>query len=292
MKVILVGNCQVEHIANFMQNAVADESVEITAAKPVYLIEQDEVTELHDQIKQCDLLICQPIGDEYRSNIGLGTKFLISLLPNTSKKLVIPNLYYDASFPTFGYFKDFSGEAIRATDPMWSQNLPWGDYHDYLLFAAVLGGLSGSDYIRLVNQKSCWDIESIKTNSLLQMESRDSSCDIKGMEIFESFNAAELASAFHSYNHPTNKLMLELSERILEKIAINYTKLENDSEKLFHPKLPIYSFTTGFSSFSEENLLSSFEIYKSEYTANLQKLSSNIVSKQFLEVCKLLLEVQ
>lgn len=112
------------------------------------------------------------------------------------------------------------------------------------------------------------------------------------MEIFESFNAAELASAFHSYNHPTNKLMLELSERILEKIAINYTKLENDSEKLFHPKLPIYSFTTGFSSFSEENLLSSFEIYKSEYTANLQKLSSNIVSKQFLEVCKLLLEVQ
>jgi len=292
MKVILVGNCQVEHIANFMQQAVVDESVEITAAKPVYLIEPEEVSKLHNQISQCDLLICQPIGDEYRSNIGLGTKFLISLLPETSKALVIPNLYYDASFPTFGYFKDSSGEAIRASDPMWSQNLPWGDYHDYLLFAAVLRGLRGPDYIRLVQQNSGWNVESIKNKSLLQMEKRDASCDIKGMEIFASFNADELASAFHSYNHPTNKLMLELSERILKKISVNYTKLENTSEKLLHPKLPIYSFTTGFNSFSEEVLLNSFAIYKSEYTANIQKILPNVVSKQFLDVCKLLMEEQ
>lgn len=292
MKVILVGNCQVEHIANFMQQAVVDENVEIIAAKPVYLIDPEEVVELHNQIRQCDLLICQPVGDEYRSNIGLGTKFLTSLLPDISKVLVIPNLYYDASFPTFGYFKDSSGEAIRASDPIWSQNLPWGDYHDYLLFAAVLGGFSSSDYVRLVQQNPGWDVETIKKNSLLQMEKRDVSCDIKGIEIFESLNADDLASAFHSYNHPTNKLMLEVSERILKKIGVSYTKLESDSENLLHPKLPIYSFTTGFNSFSEETLLNSFEIYKSEYTANFQNILLNVVSKQFLDVCKLLLDEQ
>lgn len=292
MKVILVGNCQVEHIADFMRQAVVDKSVEITAAKPVYLIEPEEVVELHNQIRQCDLLICQPIGDEYRSNIGLGTKFLTSLLSDSNKVLVIPNLYYDASFPTFGYFKDSSGEAIRGSDPMWSENLPWGDYHDYLLFAAVLNGLSSSDYVRLVQKSSGWDVETIKRNSLSQMEKRDSSCDIKGIEVFESFNADDLASAFHSYNHPTNKLMLEVSERILKKIGIGYTKLENANEKLFHPKLPIYRFTTGFNNFSEETLLNSFEIYKSEYTSNFQKILPNVVSKQFLDVCKLLLEEQ
>ncbi|WP_273346659.1 WcbI family polysaccharide biosynthesis putative acetyltransferase [Alteromonas australica] len=291
MKVILVGNCQVEHIANFMQQAVVDESVEITAAKPVYLIEPEEVSKLHNQISQCDLLICQPIGDEYRSNIGLGTKFLISLLPETSKALVIPNLYYDASFPTFGYFKDSSGEAIRASDPMWSQKLPWGDYHDYLLFAAVRKGLSPYEFLELVNKSPIWDIEAKRRASIENMRDRDISCGIKGVEVFERLRGEmKLAESFHSYNHPSNELLIILASEIMRKSEIDTVDIElPDQEILLNPKLPIYKLTTGLSSFSDEFLMRSYSIYKNEYVSNKSKLELNIVNDKF-QVCHKLIE--
>lgn len=291
MKVILVGNCQVEHIASFMQQAVVDKSVEITAAKPVYLIEQEEVAELHNQISQCDLLICQPIGDEYRSNIGLGTKFLISLLPEKSKSLVIPNLYYDASFPTFGYFKDSSGEAIRASDPMWSQNLPWGDYHDFLLFTAVNKGLSSYEFIELVNKSPIWDIESIRDTSIANMRDRDIVCGIKGVEIFEQLRAdMKLAESFHSYNHPSNELLVILASTIMRNAKIDAVDIKIlEQEILLNPKLPIYKISTGLSSFSDDFLMKSYSIYKKEYTSNKSSLALNVANDKY-KMCQELIE--
>ncbi|WP_296049341.1 WcbI family polysaccharide biosynthesis putative acetyltransferase [uncultured Alteromonas sp.] len=291
MKVILVGNCQVEHIASFMQQAVVDESVEITAAKPVYLIEQEEVAELHNQISQCDLLICQPIGDEYRSNIGLGTKFLISLLPEKSKSLVIPNLYYDASFPTFGYFKDSSGEAIRASDPMWSQNLPWGDYHDYLLFAAVHKGLSPYEFLELVNKSPIWDIVSIRNTSIANMRDRDISCGIKGVEVFERLQGdMKLAESFHSYNHPSNELLIILASTIMRNAEIDAVDIDMlEQEILLNPKLPIYKVSAGLSSFSDDFLMKSYSIYQKEYTSNKSSLALNITKDKY-KMCHELIE--
>ena len=291
MKVILVGNCQVEHIAHFMQQAVVDERVEITAAKPVYLIEPEEVSELHNQIKRCDLLICQPVGDEYRSNIGLGTKFLINLLPNTSKALVIPNLYYDASFPSFGYFKDSSGEAIRASDPMWSQKLPWGDYHDFLLFAAVHKGLSPYEFLELVNKSPIWDIEATRKASIENMRDRDISCGIKGVEVFERLrDEMKLAESFHSYNHPSNELLIILASAIMRNSEIDAVDIEiPDKEILLNPKLPIYKLTTGLSCFSDEFLLRSYSIYTKEYVNNKSKLELNIANDKY-KICHDLIE--
>tara|TARA_Y100001934_G_scaffold271140_1_gene357200 strand:- start:8192 stop:9073 length:882 start_codon:yes stop_codon:yes gene_type:complete len=291
MKVILVGNCQVEHIANFMQQAVSDESVEITAAKPVYLIEPEEVAELHNQIKHCDLLICQPIGDEYRSNIGLGTKFLINLLPDTGKALVIPNLYYDASFPTFGYFKDSAGEAIRASDPMWSQNLPWGDYHDFLLFAAVHKGLSSHEFVELVNKSPIWDIDATRKASIANMRDRDISCGIKGVEVFERLrDDVKLAESFHSYNHPSNELLIILSSTIMTNAEIDAEDIEiPEQEILLNPKLPIYKVSTGLSSFSDEFLVKSYSIYKKEYMNNKSSLELNVTNDKY-KICHELIE--
>lgn len=290
MKVILVGNCQVEHIASFMQQAVVDESVEITAAKPVYLIEQEEVAELHNQISQCDLLICQPIGDEYRSHIGLGTKYLQSLLNDSARSVVIPNLYYDASFPSFGYFKDEFGEAIRASDEMWTQNLPWGDYHDFLLFASVIKGLDASQYIELVNKPPLWDTEKLKQTSVSQMAQRDIACDIKGAEIFSMLDPIELANAFHSYNHPTNNLMSLLTIKILELVGLSYTITDFGDERLLHPKLPIYSVTAGGSSLSNESLKGIFSLYRKEYLDNLEAVVSNVISPMFINASRIIID--
>lgn len=290
MKIILVGNCQVEHLADYMRLAITDESIDVLAAKPVYLIEENEVEVLHEMIKRCDLLICQPIGDEYRANIGLGTKYLKSLLGKYARSIVIPNLYYDASFPSFGYFKNnINGEAIRASDEMWSQNLPWGDYHDFLLFASVLKGLNANDYLELVNKHPTWDIEAIRDASILQMSQRDLACDIKGAEIFDCLEPTELASAFHSYNHPSNKIMNLLSMKILEIASIDYISTEIGEEKLVHPKLPIYRVTAGDSYFSGNSLEVSFEIYKKEYFHNLDKIVTNTVCQKFHDVSKILM---
>ncbi|NQZ87254.1 MAG: hypothetical protein HRT54_06705 [Colwellia sp.] len=279
MNIFFVGNCQVEYLAEFLTKMSKD-TVNITAVKPVYLITEEEVHSLHENMTACDVLVCQPIGNEYRDNIGLGSQYLKGLLRSDAKFVMIPNLYFDAYFPTFGYLKDKDGEAIRGSDPIWEGNLPWGDYHDYLMFASIIAGANADEFCQKISFKgqAVYTEKCIK-ESLRKMEQRDLSCDVKGEHLLNKFNF--YYGDFFSYNHPSNRLMIALAKEIAGFLEIKVNDFECKEQRLCQPHLPVYPLVEASAQVNLTQLIAVYDRYVSAYSGNTEYLKNNFVSTKF-----------
>ena len=66
----------------------------------------------------------------------------------------------------------------------------------------------------------------------------------------------KLAESFHSYNHPSNELLVILASTIMRNAKIDAVDIKIlEQEILLNPKLPIYKISTGLSSFSDDFLM-------------------------------------
>jgi hypothetical protein len=290
MKIIFIGNCQVEYLAKRLSCSEGLYNSQLLCPKPVYLINEGGVNQLHKDILSCDILITQPIENEYRNNIGVGTKFLKSLLPNHSTTSIIPNLYFAGYFPTFGYLKNEKGETATASADIWNSIPRWLDYHDYLILASVSSGLSFDNFYTYINSDIKVEIFStLFESSLQELKLRDNDCDVLAHPILEYFNFD--VEMFNSFNHSTNKLLQLLACEIAKKLNLEFKSLITDDEEFLpFPKLPVYPVVLSSlnkkndKSLDHEELESTYFDYEMLYKGNntLLKLSSNFSNKNYI----------
>lgn len=132
MKISIIANCQSHPIQQILNSNLKQDHT-FLAIKPVYLIQKTDIDNTLANIKEADIIITQPIQDNY-ANLPIGTTQLRSYKKQTAKIIVIPNLYFEGYHPNFTYIKDQDNKTVSPRVSEYSNTFKT-DYHDALLIA-------------------------------------------------------------------------------------------------------------------------------------------------------------
>lgn len=189
-RVAVVGNCQAESLRILLDSSGAVSSYRIP---PVHEWTADDMRYVGATLAQTDVLISQPIRDNYR-DLPSGTQQLTQLLPQDARVIKFPVLRFNGLNPAIAIVRS-------PQDP--SLNPPVVPYHDLTLIAEV----AGIEKTRPVDYLAC------AQQSIRQLASRE---DAHGCVRISDVLAHN--PVWHILNHPDNSTLTTLAQRVLKAI--------------------------------------------------------------------------
>ena len=284
---IVFGNCQTIRIISYLTYNVGFLKKYFLITLPAVFSYNDNIIDIIDENfwEICDLFITQYIKEDNEYSSRLSTKSLIKKLNSNVKIVIIPNLYFT------GYHVQYKKNDYNIdTNLHQSGRFPYGD-----TFIDSFLEKNNKDYEFINKYKIINDICNIDflekntilkniNDSLEEFTKRESICDVHIIDyIKENFCYEQL---FFSPNHPSNVLLVELTNRILNYIGIDRTiyinmyKILNPYDlnfSLIGQGLPIYT-----SVINTINLKYFFEVaypnlYLWNFSGNLQKYSAGYI---------------
>ena len=222
MEILLYGNCQAQVLNTYLTNIPSVSSSVITC----HTCSLDKVSMIR-RIKSADVIITQPIKDNYREVDYLSTKFVIDTARNDTEVILFPSLMAGNIY----YTDMVSLDIPFTTTQFFHRNLI-----DYYKNAA-----SVQDYIKDVihneNLISKEDLELNASRTINAMTQREVSAikkykkPIIRMAMFIKHNWKKNL-LFYMPNHPTKHLYQHLMNIICDKLDINskYINLDIDPQ--------------------------------------------------------------
>lgn len=241
LKVALIGNCQMDIVSKMLLTSQTFNSKYIISYNhAIHKITNEEMINfINNILPELSLLIYQPITDTYRSKEGnFSLNYIKSKLHINCKLIVIPNSYFTGYFPEMVYIKDRENKNISK----------YGiDYHDKNIINRFVKNPDDKNncevLLRQYNSLNYYTkhySEKIVDISLQNLIRREKSCDIIISDfIKKNYKKYRL---FHTLNHPTKKLLQEVSNRVLENLGLK-RDVNYDDEVLNSVIFPIYNST-------------------------------------------------
>lgn len=221
LKFFVLGNCQASPLRKILISSNNfSEKFEIIESDPklsaVYLLASDEESQkrLFQIIENINLFIYQNNGVSYGEK--LSTDFLLKMLKPNCLKLSLPNSYYKGYNPETIYLKHNRILVNR-----------FCDYHDSNVIRDYLLGKSESDVVSSILDIEYYSNDFIwenSKNSLSELRKREMMTDIIISDFIEE-NWTKI-KLFHSMNHPTNFVLLEVADRILTYLGLPKLNIE------------------------------------------------------------------
>jgi hypothetical protein len=230
MNILLYGNCQLWGIKEclFSLNDYDAEYLDC------YIQENDENYMLQ-KYKNADIIITQPIQDNYRDKTYLSTSYIIKNCKKTCKIIILDSLHFDFYYCdlTYIFFKDKILEYPE-------------HYHYQYMIDCYKNNVSVNDYIKNyinnIDLISKEDLENKAIASINELKRRYENNKIKytGENIYFIYTGDYINDnykeklLFYSMNHPTFHLLKFISEQIvllLNLKNINYKFFEIDNSK-------------------------------------------------------------
>lgn len=213
----VVGNCQAESTRKLLASSGVFDSERIA---PVHELTAEDMEWFGHRIAHTDVLVTQPIRDNYR-DLPLGTSQLLTQLPRGAVHVVVPVLRFDALMPYQAIIRD-------PIDP--SLNPPVVPYHDLRILAAAARGhrtaVTVTPTPEALRQAAAMSIEQIRAR-----EQRH------GAVVISDF--LETTPLWHTVNHPDNATLVELAARILRELKVDAPVQAPDYEMLGMLDAPI-----------------------------------------------------
>jgi hypothetical protein len=215
-------------IAKILRNNANFTSIyEDIASYEVFNLSVEEMKSLlYNVIPTCDLVLSQPVSNEYKENSIYSTATLRSNIKKGATHLIIPNCYFTGYDPV----------PFQATNS--NHNIINCDGISYYP-SVSLTSLLQNDI-----KKACVDWCNIKiySDSDISNNFQRTICELKMREskVFDNDFAIDVSISdyieanykdkflFHTYNHPTNELLFELTRRILKRMGIDVNEIEKD----------------------------------------------------------------
>jgi len=235
MNIFFYGNCQTSAVLNTLSLPNNYNVTHIECWKEH--IDRDNFTNI---IKNSDIIITQPINDNYRDVDYLSTSFIIK-----NKKEICKLIIFDSCYFNFYYFdltyKKIDGELLRK--PI--------DYHYNKMIECYLNNSSMeyyiSNYVNNVDLKSKEELDTIALNSLNELKHRnEKNCnkyddiDVYMIETYEFIkNNYKDKLLFYSMNHPTKYVIQFICEKIVEILPI-CTNINYTNDFLSNPSCILY----------------------------------------------------
>ena len=242
------------HVKKNMVNILFYGNCQIAAIKETLCLSNNEYNIFHiqcwtteckketfiDIIKKCDIIITQPINDNYRGVDYLSTNFIIKHINHKCKIIIFDNCYFNFYYFDLTY-KKFNNENLRKPT----------DYHYNKMIECYNNNYSIEyyidNYVNNENLKTSQELEEIANNSLEELEKRYNSNkekynknNIYIISISEFIkNNYKNKLLFYSMNHPTKYLIQYICLEIIKILQIPNT-INYDIDKLNNSKCIIY----------------------------------------------------
>jgi hypothetical protein len=199
--------------------------------------------ELNNILHVCDIIITQPVPDNYRDVDYLSTTYIINTCKKDCKVLIYQRQYFNFYYYDTLYYK-INNEDLHKPN----------DYHYQEMINYYKNNKSCSDYINNIvnnkNLKSKEELDYIANESIQYLFDRDR--DIRdqylkgntGNIIYISIvqyikDNYKKKLLFYSMNHPTNILLQYIAEKIIDKLNFN-NSINYNADPLNEPKCILY----------------------------------------------------
>ena len=194
----VVGNCQAESLRRLISSAGDLESTRIA---PVHELEPEDMEWFADMLARTDILVTQPIRDDYRG-LPVGTSQTLAQLPRGARHVIVPVLRYDGLMPYQAIIRD---PADSSQDP------PVIPYHDLRILAAAARGLDEP----VSHRPAAEAYRRAADMSVEQLRSREQR---HGSVVVSDY--LETAPVWHTVNHPDNATLAVVASRAREALGL------------------------------------------------------------------------
>lgn len=209
-RAVVVGNCQAKVLELMLAtNDAFAGRFEFVSFPPVHEIPIESVPDLHRAVADAAVVVLQRIDDGYRDGIGLGTETLARI---AERATVVrwPSVFWDGYVPDLFYLRDASGAPVSE---------PPLDYHDRVILSAYGEGLSAEATCRLLaDPAQPSEAPERAERATVELELRERDCDVRVASFIRERFREELL--VFTMNHPTNRLLEELGQQVLELLGI------------------------------------------------------------------------
>jgi hypothetical protein len=207
MRITIIGNCQISPLRKIM--SIMYPEAEFPSLPAVHMINKDTIGIVESAINSSDIIVGQLIADDFGIEL-VRTSYLRS---RYQEKLICwPNLYFKGNSPEVDVMHD--AEYLHFRGPLF-------DYHHDKILYGFIKGMSVQATANLLCEESDLDAHLYATtveDGLSELRRREMHCDVIVTDLIEEMYSQE--RLFHIMNHPSNRLLLELADRIFAKAAI------------------------------------------------------------------------
>ena len=197
-RVVVVGNCQAESIRVLLASTLAIDTIRVP---PAFEWTADDIRHVTELLPRLDVLVVQPIRDDYRG-LPAGTRQLEAQLAPSAVSVRVPALRYSGLHP-------FHVIARDPVDP--SLDPPLVPYHDLRTIVAAAQGLDAPVEHPLTEQA----LRASEEESLDQLRRREEHHDTIRMS-----DVLAERPHWHTINHPDNATLTALATRVCERLGI------------------------------------------------------------------------
>lgn len=199
--VLVHGNCQAESMRVLLSSA-PEWAGRTVRMPPVFELTAADLPHLDRLLARCELLISQPVSDDYR-DLPLGTAQLAARLPASARVIRWPVLRFAGFHPWQVIVRD-------PREP--SRNPPVVPYHDLRTLAAAADRPVG---------EAAWDrsaLQAIAAGSVAELARREQrDCDVAVSDLLADPRAGDMMTV----NHPGNRVLIETARRVQRAAGVS-----------------------------------------------------------------------
>ncbi|MDY0276291.1 MAG: WcbI family polysaccharide biosynthesis putative acetyltransferase [Desulfomicrobium sp.] len=276
-KIAIIGNCQSLPLAELLRALCPD--IKFVALTAVHRIEAGEVQKFLSILHTFDAVITQSIKAGYRDKIGVDTDNLRHNMVPQQKLVLIPNLYFEGLFPTWGYM-NYKNTKLRGKMP--PDLLPKAalqgvfatlrkmDYNCFFLLCAWFNSMTIDQTIAVL--ETPFDLDAVRVwsdNSLAEFAQREKTLHTQMLSLVQEIvKKPDTKYWFHSFNHPNKALLEMLAVQVLEVLNIKkrpHACVDTIPDRLGNIFLPVYPLV--MSSLSVERIgMERLKIYDASFS--------------------------
>jgi hypothetical protein len=266
----IIGNCQSSTLSQFLlSNICFSNTYNYIKIQNIHEINEEQLDLLYSTVLlSLDLIIIQPISENYRNNYKYSTKSILDNVNKNCIKIIFPSLYFDFYHPFLIYLNDINNNKIG--NPF--------DYHDWNITQIYVKGKEFIDnnvinkddmkkYIIYEYNNKLYDMNILdenfmndklykNLNNLIERENSYSNyCNdsnnlytIKSSEFI--INNYKKNLLFYSINHPSKYLFHYISNNILVYLNIPLMQYNDDLDPLKGLIMPVYGVIQKFVDFN------------------------------------------
>lgn len=197
--VVLWGNCQAEAMRILL---TAGEAVCGVRVPPVHEIVENDLPHVHRLLRRADVLLAQPVADDYRG-LPLGTSQIAAQLRPGARVVRWPVLFYAGLYP-YQVLVRHPG----AGDP------PIVPYHDLRTLRRAQRGRRQTS--TLSPRELAQAYRDLARESRAQLARRE---DVHGTVVVSDVLDTPCADLAHTINHPGNTLLLAAARRLQAELG-------------------------------------------------------------------------
>jgi len=233
-KCLVYGNCQAAAVKTYLQkNSTVASAYRFVDVKPVHLLSKIDIPFLNQVISEIDLMIYQPVSDNYKGIYQLSTRYLKDKLKSDCQVISFPVVYFTGYNPEVIYLKDLNGTVI--SEPF--------AYHDVNILRLFAQGKSVRDIVTIIQSDEFYNSSFVKkqlNNTISNLNVRENEIDQRlSPFIQDNFRNERL---FHVFNHPSKTILSFIANLILERLGIKDRSfnISSNADILSKNSLPIY----------------------------------------------------